>query len=279
MEHDKVFAEFEHQTIHADGRSVYDFLGVATDVRFKRDWAKFASEKGKSFTPSLPPLNEHYFDWILTLESVLRASGSYRMAELGAGWGTWALRAAKAARQRAAITDVEVLAVEADQTHYDWLIKHFIDNGEDPHDHHLLHGAVAGESGTVRFPVIEDPSVDYGASMRAAKADIPYVEVAAYSLEDLLGRLDGPVDFLHVDIQGAEYEVLPPAMDLLRRRVKSIMIGTHISADHHAGMARAFRAAGWTERMNLARNAENETPYGRVQLGDGLLSYLNPDFI
>ena len=279
MKHAPIFDEFTAVPISANGFAIYNFLGVATDVRFKKSWAKFTPKHGSKFTPPLPGLNEHYFDWILTLESVARASGVYRMIELGAGWGTWSSVAAAAAKQLSQISDMEIVAIEADETHHDWMRRHFSMNDLKTDKVQLIQGAVAAQEGVVRFPVIEDPSEDYGASMKQVHSGRPFVEVPAYTLASLLERVSGPVDFLHVDIQGAEYDVIPPTMDLLRQRVKSIMIGTHTSLEKHHEMADLFRQAGWRETMNYPRGQLCETPYGEVQFGDGLVAVNNPDFI
>lgn len=277
MQHAAIFENFTPQTSIADGVSVYDFVGVATDVRFKKGWAKYAPRVGSEVTPSLPQMNEHYFDWVLTLEAVEKATDSFRMIELGAGWGTWVVTAALACRQRKAIKDIELLAIEADLAHYEWMNRHFRANGLDLSAHHLIHGAVSAEPGKIRFPVIENPAEDYGASTSAVYGGRPYVEVDAYTIEELIGRMKGPVDFLHVDIQGAEYDTIPAAMDLLKKNVKSIMVGTHQSLEQHNKLAKLFRDNGWEPRMEYDRGALCDTEYGEVQFGDGLIAYRNPD--
>lgn len=279
MNHAPIFDEFVRANVEANGFSIYDFRGVATDVRFKSAWSKFAPGRGAKLSPPLPPVNEHYYDWILTLQSVVRASGTYRMIELGAGWGTWASAAAKAAEQRPSIDKVELVAIEADETHFDWMKRHFITNGLKSQTTHLVHGAVAPDAGVVRFPVIDKPNEDYGASMKQVYSGKAYVEVTAYTLSSLLDKLTGPADFLHVDIQGAEYDVIPPVMDLLRKQVKSIMIGTHTSLEKHNEMSALFRGHNWRETMNFPRGALCDTPYGQIQFGDGLVAVENPDFI
>jgi FkbM family methyltransferase len=274
-----IFEKFARVPVVTDGESIYDFLGVATAAHFRKGWSAHVRAAGKELLPVYPTLNEHYFDWILTLTSVDRADGIYRMAELGAGWGAWSVRAATAARQNKNISAVELLAIEADATHYGWMLEHFRKNGINPEQHHVLHGALAAAAGRVKFPVIDDPSDDYGASMKRVYGNVPYVEVNAYSIADLLDRFSGPLDFMHVDVQGAEYDTLPGAMGILRDKVKSIMVGTHFSAEHHAGLAAEFVRAGWVQVMNYPRGSKCETEFGAVTFGDGLISFSNPRFL
>jgi FkbM family methyltransferase len=276
-QHHPIFATYDRVPSVASGQHVYDFLGVRTDVAYKKGWAQHAPRAGAQVTPGYPPLNEHYFDWIATLQSVRRASGTLRMAELGAGWAPWLVRAAAAARQCPTIGRLELLALEADETHHRWVQAHFAENGVAVVPGvHLLRGALAAQAGTIRFPRLANPDEDYGASTRGVRAGSEFVEVPAYSMADVLARFSGPVDFVHVDVQGAEYDALPPAMDLLARQVRAIMVGTHIAGERHVALARSFAEAGWIEVMNYPRNETVATEFGEVTFGDGFLYYRNP---
>ena len=272
----EIFEAFRPVTATASGRHVYDFTGSATRVTYKRGWQSFAATAGRTVKSKYPPKNEHYLDWVAMLQSVARASGTFRMAELGAGWAPWTVRAALASRQIPGVTALELLAIEADPTHYEWMIEHFRDNGLDPSRFHLLHGAASPRSEMLRFPVISEPDVDYGASVRGAAGAAATIDVKGHTVAELLSRFSGPLDFLHVDIQGAEYECLPPAMDVLSRQVKSVMIGTHLGSDMHATLANRFREAGWVENVNLVGNRAHATPWGEIKLDDGFLHYDNP---
>ncbi len=52
------------------------------------------------------------------------------------------------------------------------------------------------------------------------------------------------MDFLHIDIQGFERQVVPPAIDLLTERVRVIFIGTH-SRSIEGELFELFYGAGW----------------------------------
>jgi FkbM family methyltransferase len=275
----EVFSLFKAVSSVGTGIHMHDFIGARTRVSYKRAWANYAIPAGKGITPGLPPKNEHYFDWIVILEAVSRARGTFRMAELGAGWAPWTVRAALATRQMLEVDQLELLAIEADPTHYGWMLEHFQDNDLASGHFHLLHGVASGRSETMRFPVISEPDVDYGASLNNAKSNIDTIEVESYTMENIMNKFSGPLDCLHVDIQGAEYDCLPPAMDLLKQQVKLVMIGTHLSDEAHDNLSEQFRGAGWHEMMNLPRNRISPTPWGNIALNDGLLWYSNPDLI
>ena len=274
--HDPIFSEFKAVEVVADGKSIYDFLGVATQARYKKGWSKFVPPAGKSFQAKLPVVNEHYLDWVAVLESVVRSKGTYRIVELGAGWGTWSSAALAACRQNAAIRAVEAVAVEADFTHWQWMEDHFRANKLLDHGVHLLQGAIDAKSGEISFPVIENPDEDYGASTRGAGAAPRKVTVRAYTISEVLGYLSGPANFVHIDIQGAEYDTVPASMEALSVRAKTVLIGTHTSSDHHRKMVNLFRDSGWRIRMDYERGQLCETPYGSVQVGDGVVVAENP---
>lgn len=276
MNHHPIFSKFESMTSIGTGKHVFDFIGGSTDSSFKRGWERFATRAGATIQPSYPIVNEHYFDWIATLLAVDRAAGVFRMAELGAGWAPWLVRAALAAKQRPNIERLELVAVEADETHFSWVIQHLRDNSVGGPGVHVMRGALADKTGIIRFPRITNPDEDYGASTRTASAE--YVEVPALTMANVLGRFSGPIDFLHVDIQGAEYDVIPPAMPLLRDVVKTVMVGTHISLDDHNRMVECFRSQGWREIFNFERNALCDTKHGKVQFGDGFVFFENKNF-
>lgn len=278
MKHHPIFNDFSREKCVGTGHHIFDFLGVATDVAFKKGLEKFSLESGKITTPQYPPVNEHYFDWIALLLRVKAASGTFRMAELGAGWAPWLVRGAFAVRQQPAINNVELLGVEADETHFRWVNKHISDNDLNPECFHILHGAIAQNNETLKFPKLANPEIDYGASLRSVNSSTEFIEVSGVTLDDVFDRFSGALDFLHVDIQGAEYDVLPSAMPKLKETVKAIMIGTHISSEKHSYLRNLFLHEEWSEVMAYPRNEIVNTEFGEVQFGDGFLYFENPDF-
>jgi hypothetical protein len=99
--------------------------------------------------------------------------------------------------------------------------------------------------------------------------------VSAVTLRDLLGPFD-LVDYLEADIQQSEVRVFPPFLDLLRQKVRRIHIGTH-GAENHEMLHDLFARAGWEIIFSYAPNATYETPIGKFDLNDGVLTVRNPD--
>ncbi len=273
--HHPVFEMFVRTPCTASGHHVYDFLGGATHVAYHGNWARFAPPASRTITPNLPPKNEHYLDWIAVLTAAAKAHGVFRMAELGAGWAPWLVRGALAARQRAEISECELLGVEPDPTHFNWAREHFLGNDLDPDRHRLLQGVATAAAGPLRFPMVASPDLDYSASLADADLVAETIEVQGYDVVELLRWFSGPVDFLHVDIQGAEHDALPPAMAMMAHSVRAIMIGTHDGDQLHDDLARRFREDGWRERMNLGASRVHATPWGEIATDDGFLWFEN----
>jgi hypothetical protein len=99
-------------------------------------------------------------------------------------------------------------------------------------------------------------------------------KVPAVRLGDLLSE---PTDFLDIDIQGAELDVVFSCIDALDEFVKLIHIGTH-SAQVDARLSHIFHLHGWRPRRIFSCGAVNQTPYGTFQFIDGIQSWENPKF-
>ena len=232
---------------------VTDFLGTRTSTDFV---ASIRSMDGA--VEGLPiPANFHAetVEWIGALKAVISAGKRFVAVELGAGWGPWLVTSARVARG-CGIDDVHLVGVEGDATHFQFMRKHFIENGLDPDEHTLLLGVAAEEDGTASFPVIEDPAMDWGAAAltktevkngvlmdyRGLKLD-GVVSVPAYSLPSLLEPFD-EVDLVHCDIQGAEEGVLSAAIDALNAKVRWLVVGTH-SRLIEGQLIEMFMGSGW----------------------------------
>ncbi len=74
---------------------------------------------------------------------------------------------------------------------------------------------------------------DYGAAASTTgdgkdyrDLDLEHEQIKAFSLEEILR--ERPVfDYVHVDIQGAELPLIENALDTIKRKVKTLFIGTH----------------------------------------------------
>ena len=105
------------------------------------------------------------------------------------------------------------------------------------------------------------------------KAEIQLV--SAITLHELLSPFDR-VDYLESDIQQSEIEVFPPFIELLRRKVRRILIGTH-GREAHWMLHDLFADNGWDIQFSFEPNGRYDTALGSFETNDGVLTVVNPD--
>jgi FkbM family methyltransferase len=182
-----------------------NFLGVRTRVAFFSLFERLADySRRRWFKAKLPVPNEDYFEWIAVLEAVAETRGSFTMVELGAGWGKWIVNAVAALRQYSALP-YDIVAVEAEPTHFEWMKQHLNDNDIDSSRATLIEAAVAPTDGEVWFHV--GARADwYGQAIASDRQAAPgsgarrVERVRAVSVRTILGGLE-QVDLLDVDIR------------------------------------------------------------------------------
>jgi FkbM family methyltransferase len=231
----------------------------------------------------LPSVGENYFEWIDLLEAVAEAGDRFTMVELGAGYGRWLIEAWSAlCRIGKSDITLQLIGVEAEPQHFAWMQEHFRANGLDPTWHRLIQAAVSASDGTTLFTmghaekwygqaIVGDQNWHWDAYPEASVQ-----EVTAVSLATVLEGVPF-VDLLDMDIQGVEGEVVTSSRQLLDERIKRVHIGTH-SAAVEALLRTTFDQMGWKCTADYPHGGLANTPYGRVQFGDGVQSWVNPRF-
>src|SRR5262249_49280018 len=96
----------------------------------------------------------------------------------------------------------------------------------------------------------------------------------AVTLADILGPFDR-IDYLECDIQQSEILVIPPFVDLLKRKVRRIHIGTH-GKEVHWALHQLFAKQGWDITFSYEPNAKHTSELGVFETNDGVLTVLNP---
>jgi len=64
-------------------------------------------------------------------------------------------------------------------------------------------------------------------------------------------------------------------MGLLKAKVKSMMVGTHMSNEKHRELSLLFSQDGWEPVMIYPRNQEVSTEFGAVKFDDGFQYWRN----
>jgi FkbM family methyltransferase len=272
-EHHKVFLHFGcWEGIVQPGYQA-DFVGAFTRASFYK--GSPCCKEPAYISTDYPEFNEEYFPWIDVLESVVTAKEKFVMMELGAGYGKWLARAAKALQQISGIPCL-LIGVEAEPEHYQWMKMHLSDNGIDPKDHILIEAAVSDQNGHVMF---ETGRADehYGQQIitQGTSPSLSIKEVPAVSLNTLLHSLN-KVDLIDLDVQGAELRILTAAAEELNRKVKRIHIGTHHPSIED-GLRFLLSNMGWKCLNDYFCKQECSTPYGIIKFDDGVQTWINLD--
>lgn len=224
-------------------------------------------------------------EWAGLLSAVLDAkNGRFIGIELGAGYGPWVVAAAVAARQRG-ISDIHLVAVEGDKEHVNWICSHLADNEIDPDKHRILHAVAGTYDGMARFPALNDPRNEWGGEAifdgnkrpagRLPQGAARYIELPCVSLPTLLRSFD-MVDFVHLDIQGSEAEVISSSVECLNRQVRRMVVGTH-GRDIERSLRKTMQRNGWSLEIDRPAEVKRKHFYSRTQLQrDGTQVWLNP---
>jgi FkbM family methyltransferase len=265
-EHHPVLADLEPWSGETDGTWVYDSIGVRTDPRYR---PQFRPQPRGRIETKHPSPYAPYFELVFVLEAVKAAKPgqAFEMVELGAGYGAWLATASKAA-ERFGIRDVRLTGLEMVPEHVAWMKEHLRNNGADPDEHRILHGAVSDVDGEVVF--LPDAEADFGQRISRRGAG---VRVPSWSLASLLK--DQPrVSLIHCDIQGEEGRVFRAAVDLVQQKVERLLISTHSNSIHRDLRSRLL-AAGFEVVYDFPVRSRARTEYGDVQFLDGLLCLIN----
>ena len=284
-----------------DGEFFHDSLGGRTRARFL-DFQQ-ADLRAHGLTDLLelfcPSQSEDFYDWIDLFQSVDDAVGKFQMIELGAGYGRWAAFGILAARSMG--TAIGRFGVyEAEPTHFRWIKEHFADNGIDCEQHDVVQAAVGAADGVTPF-FVGCPAEWYGQSIAPACSATPWyrkvlrkfkkavpmdtvAEVKMLSLSSVLQNFER-VDFVHMDIQGAELDVVSSGIAELNEKVRRLHIATHspdVMATHGRDMAEelkiVLRPSNWDLVREIRPKSTELVEEMEIRFVDGVQTWLNKRF-
>lgn len=259
------------------GRFV-NFLGVVVDPAF----VPHALQGKAGKIEDLPiPGNWHadMSEWAAALRAVDLARGSFRIIELGCGWGCWLLNTGVAARNKG--LKVDLIGAEGDEGHVAFAERACLENGFAEDEFRIRRGIVGPRNGTALFPRQEAAGVSWGLEpvFDASEAQVREAATSGYfdvlpvmTLKDLAD--DGqPVDLLHIDIQGGEADFIDACAEDMDRLVSYAVIGTH-SRSIEGRIFSSMLSRGW--ELEVERPAvltwANDMPVVQV---DGVQGWRN----
>lgn len=257
---------------------------------------------------------ERFFEWVSTLMAIRSAQRSFTMVSLGAHFGGPLVNAALAL-QKLNPMPCSLVGVEADPNMCATLDEHFRENGIDRSDHWIVNCALSDSNRPVVFPVSElrpgSNSSVHSADQRrvlldmikrSGQSEAILKNIVLEGSTRIYLPLDSPegtpeatgelrfvstitvadifhplafVDYLDIDIQMAEAYVLPPAIEMLSRKVRWLHLGTH-GFDIHDSMREMFVSHGWEILLDFGPGSKFGTVEGPFLTCDGVLFAYNP---
>jgi FkbM family methyltransferase len=262
---------------------VTDIFGVRT--RTSSLWPAMQAQDGSLWGVPIPG-NWHWEapEWIGLVRSVLDAKDSYRIMELGAGWGPAVVSGGVLARLKG-IKNIKLVAVEADPHHFGKLKQHLVDNNFTSNEYELLEAAVGENNGSAEWPDTPQMRDQYGNRPIDKSGD--YLgrtfhrtrKVKILSFRSLL--MKEPLwDMVHVDIQGSEVEVCLSALKELNSRVARICVGTH-SRKIDGDLLALLSSNGWVmenEKPSRLSFVPKAKTFEMMNTVDGIQIWRNPRY-
>jgi FkbM family methyltransferase len=195
------------------------------------------------------------------------------MVELGAGYGYWIVQGGCLARQRG--LPVRLVGVEAEPGHFRMMERHVHNNGFSTDEARLIEAAVTPSDGRAYFET-GSPLEWWGQALSKgpdSAVSLPGAQirtVQSLSLATILSDME-MADVVHMDIQGAEADVLRAFA--ARSKVGMFIIGTH-SKPIESELRALF--SGWQRLFDFSIGETWATEFGEVAFGDGVQCWSNP---
>lgn len=291
MDQHPVFSRFAPHTGARKSGVLLDFIGA----EFLGAWDNQPNVQAieEPWTPPPPEYNEEYFEWVDVLESVLAAEESYTMMELGAGYGRWGIRAGRAACKRG-IRDIRLVFVEGEPKHATWLgealtLNRLADRST-VHEKAIAYGeeivpfVISHETTNIGFGQCigwegegtETERTYFGKPVRKTPAGYDQISVHPITFEEITAGIEF-IDFVDMDLQRAELDVVQNSMDTLTAKVRRVHIGTH-APEIEEVLRTAFTDAGWQKVWDFGCQRINPTPFGDIPFVDGVQGWINSRF-
>jgi FkbM family methyltransferase len=273
--------KFELKSISVSPNHLTNFLGV----KIRPEFFPTLSLSPNTIDPTPNPNNFHadVAEWGSCLRAVDLSKNEFTMLELGCGWGCWMNNLGVTAKNSG--KKIKLYGIEADDGHLTFAKIAFKDNHITENEYHLFPGIAGKKSSIALFPKL-DSGIDWGGEARfnlseeeaaTAIASGKYIQVPVVDIVDIFK--DKPaLDIIHVDIQGAELDLLTEIFDFLNTKAKSVFIGTH-SKQVEGGLYDLFLSnKNWKlemERPNI-HIIENGLP---INICDGVQYWRNISLI
>lgn len=270
----ELIEEFTRNDLQPDPRYSINFIGLKTPIDVYPSILE--AQRGTVEAPPSPG-NWHadIAEWASAFHAVKKSGDTFRIIEIGCGWGCWLVNTGIAARSLGKA--VKLIGVEGDANHLLNARKTLELNGFTDRDFKLFHGVGGPGNGKAIFPnfaswggqAIFWPSTE---ELQQAEDDPLKQVLDCYTLDAVS---DGEiVDLLHIDIQGGEVDFVEGNFQEIEGLVRRVLIGTH-SRSIEGRLTDIFLGKGW--KMEMDRPALTPITDGVPHVAvDGVHLWANP---
>jgi hypothetical protein len=296
-----------------------DFSGALTDAEFRTMFGVVPHTVGGGVVHTRLPVIEDGEGWFEAANWVMaarEAKSRFVMITLGACYGAQAVGSYRILQQINPMP-CKLVAVEPVPENYEWVARHFRDNGIDPAAHWLVPHALGGDITPVLFPIGAPGTGAQNAVATNNKAAREYYvdlftkaggQPARVALRNLL--LHNTTGLSHDLVDGRDFkteiklvsaitlsELLNPfdRVDFLESDIQQSeievfppfidLLGKKVRRVHlgthgkdvHWSLHDLFAEKGWEIVFSFEPNARHETALGNFETNDGVLTVVNPD--
>lgn len=192
------------------------------------------------------PASSFYYELGAILYAAERASGTFTVIELGAGWGRWGVHAWMANKQKRDLP-AYIVGVEGDPYHYAMMRSHYALNGVPEANFMALHAIVGPVGDDSSFNRL-NPDTNWGAGAGEAGGKM---KIASVTIDEIVSMF-WVIDHIDIDCQGCEGYIfdVPHVRTIVSERVKSMWIECH-SLAIGAKLDALFTQWGWQVVMKI----------------------------
>ena len=274
----EIIHRYSVRDLEPDASHLTNFLGVRIDPKF---FPGILDGRENTVEPIPIPANWHadIAEWASALRAVDLANGTFRIVEVGCGWGCWLNNTGVAARSRG--LKVDLVGIEGDEAHIAFAREALRTNGFSDDEYRIVRGVASPRRSRALFPIVAKAGSNWGSEpifdaspeqIAAAVQGGTHQVLDALPLSELVE--EGSIDLLHIDIQGGECDFVISNFFDINRLVRRLLIGTH-SRVIEGKIFDFLLAHGW--KLEMERPCVFALSDGRPQIRvDGVQLWCNP---
>lgn len=207
----------------------------------------------------------------LLKDTIDHAKQRFIIVQLGAHNGTYISLSSRLLKENKPSLDSIAIGIEASPKGYTNLINRMEKFGLNHPPNIFRQIAISDAVSSVDF--LENGVSSHMVDHSTGSND-PVIVVKTTTIEQIIKDLSH-VDFLEMDIQGAEYKAIPFSMSSISEKAKMICIRTHGSLNDEKQLEDSFNIPGWQKVLVYYNRTLMEIDGKEQPLIDGIQCYVN----